>query len=109
MNNNQIPKINQLFQNYFSMPNIPNHSPQFISQQNLIPQLLPISPNLYSSFNDQNPLPNINQPNTLQKLLQNPLNEKNELMIAQILLNENFINNYKQLNEEINNDKKKKK
>ena len=120
MNNNQIPKINQFFPNYFSMPCIPNQSFQFITQQNQTPMPLSIGYNYYSPQNSQNPLLNflfsnqflyINPLNISQRILippqQNMLNELNQLILSQKLLNENIFNNSRQLNEQIINDNNK--
>jgi len=106
MNNNQIPKINQLPINYVPTNYTLNDALHFNSPQNQLP--LPLSMNQVFSnpLNSQYPLLYIlfpdqflcqNQSYFLPRLLlpqqQAQLNALNQLMIYQNLLNENKINN----------------
>ena len=117
MNSNQIPKQNQISQNYYPMPLIPNDPLHFTRQLNTFS--LPISIN--STFPPQNniqyPLFPLmlsdqflypNQPYFLPTLFNPPsqtnqINALNQLMIYQNILNENKVVNNNLINNQKNN------
>ena len=117
MNNNQIPKLNQIQTNYFPMPYMPFDQNKFSFPQNNFSLPLSMNQNLAPSSNIQYSLLHLlfpdqflypNQPYFLPNIfmppVKNPLNTFNNLMVCQNILNKNeIINNIEINGQKINN------
>ena len=120
MNNNLIPKINQIPQNYYPMPYIPNERFHFPHSQNQFSLPLPIATNFSTPSNNIQyhflPLMLSDQflyhPYFFPRIFtppqqnQNQINALNQMMIYQNFLNENKLYNNEEKINSINKENK---
>ena len=118
MNNNQIPKINQISQNFYPMPFIPNERLHFPHLTTQFPVPLPFNTNfppppnnvqyhfLPLIFSEQLLYQPYYIPRVFTHPQQNPINALNQMMIYQNILNENKIINNEEKELGINKENK---